>query len=240
MNHGNLSFLCITLALALGACDGGTTTGTDAGTTTGSDSGTTMGSDSGTTMGSDSGTTTGDDAGSTLGEPAQIDITFGGCTDFTPCGGDPTGTWDYTAICIEDPFAALRGACGDITFEDVEGTARGRVTLDGATATRNVTVTTSATAIFGATCAIAGCGPIQTALAAAVDSASCAANAGGGCDCAISQTGGVAESSAYRVEGTQVITEDGTYDFCVSGGSMQHRETGDEPDEPGIYGLSRR
>ena len=232
MNDSNLSFVCITLALALGACDGSTTTGTD--------SGTAMGGDGGAMMGSDAGPTTGDDAGPTIGEPEEIDISFGGCTDFTPCGGDPTGTWDYTAICIEDPFGALRGACGDISFEDEAGTARGRVTLDGATATRNVTVTMSATAIFGASCAIAGCGPIQTALAGAVDSASCASNASGGCDCAISQTVGVAESSAYRVEGTQIITEDGTYDFCASGGSMQHREIGDNPDEPGIYDLSRR
>ena len=218
-NQKTLLLLC----LALGACDGTTSPGTD----------------SGSMMGTDGGPMT--DTGSMLGQPAEVTIQFGGCTDFTACGGDPTGTWDYDSICIEDPFADVRDACGTITFEDTMGTARGRVRLDGATVSRDVTVMISATAIFDPSCAIAGCDTIEGALRMALTSASCAANAGGGCDCAISETVRIDETDGYRVEGTQVITDDGTtYDFCVAGGTMQHREIGENPDEPGILGLTRR
>lgn len=228
MNDSKLHFVWIGAALALCACDGGPSIGTDSGPT---------GTDAGPT-GTDG--SMGTDAGSMLGQPAEIGIDFGGCADFTPCGGDPTGTWDYTEICIEDPFGDLREACGSITFTDVAGTARGRVILDGVTATRDATVTVSATAILGPGCAVAGCEVIESALTMAVDTASCSANTSGGCDCAISQTVHISESSAYRVEGTQIITDGSTYDFCASGGSMQHRETGDNPEEPGILGLARR
>ena len=114
------------------------------------------------------------------------------------------------------------------------------MTLDGTTVTRNVSTNVSATAVLGASCAIVGCATIESALAMVVDTASCSSNATGGCDCAISQASDVSESTAYRVEGTQVITSSATYDFCVSGDSMQHREVGADPAELGILDLSRR
>ena len=225
----------LTMALAAAACDGTTD---DPGRT---DSGPAPASDAGPETGRDGGPTTGDDGGPPLGDPAEVNITFGGCADLTPCGGDPTGTWDYTSVCVEDPFAAVGDACGDVTFRDVRGTARGRVVLDGATVTRDATVTIEATAVLGPGCAVAGCDVVEDALAMAVDSASCAPGSMGGCDCDVSQTSTIDNSDTYRVEGNEIVTGDGgRYDFCRTGSTLAYREQGDRPDEPGFYELAAR
>src|SRR4051794_37204359 len=68
--------------------------------------------------GSSSGTdgSNGSDASSQEQAPpastAEGDITYDkACTEFTACGGTPSGTYDYTSGCLGDLFSILRAQC---------------------------------------------------------------------------------------------------------------------------------
>ncbi|HEY8428065.1 MAG TPA: hypothetical protein VIL20_06810 [Sandaracinaceae bacterium] len=180
----------------------------------------------------------GEDGGEPPPPAPEIAIRFGGCEPVAACGGDVRGTWAYQDACIDDPFPAARGACPGITLENLAGTARGRVVATATTVTRESRVSLSGTIVVPASCAILGCSAIEDLLDTAYDSASCT---GGptGCRCDVSNTIDTVETSAYTITGSTLRAGDRTYEYCVDGNTLRHREVGDEPAEPGVYTLAR-
>lgn len=174
--------------------------------------------------------------GTDAGTPSEVTIRFAGCEAFVACGGDPSGTWTYEDICIEDPFPAVRDACAGATVEDPSGTASGRVTLAAGAVVREAHVTLSGTIVIPASCAVVGCSNIQAALSSTYESASCT---GGptGCRCTVSDEIDILESDTYTVDGSTLHAGGRSYEFCVDGGALRYRELDDPPLEPGVYTL---
>ncbi|MCB9594682.1 MAG: hypothetical protein H6719_18325 [Sandaracinaceae bacterium] len=224
--------LSLTLCLALTACDGSSTTpGSDAGPSA-------MGTDGGSMTGTDGGSMTGSDGGGGGACPStspEVAIRFGGCTPLAACGGDPTGVWVYEDLCVDDVAPDVASVCADARVEDLSGTARGCVALDGVEAARDVTGHISATIVVPASCTFGmGCAPIEAALGV-----TCTLDAGD-CRCPWETDFGETSTDTYTVTGSTLTLGDGsTYDFCVDGGSLSYRETGSSADEPGVARLGR-
>ncbi len=161
--------------------------------------------------------------------------------DFTACGGDPTGSWCYTDLCLQqaDLFPGIAGCPASVVdWSGVTGTVTGRLTFDGTTARRVATTQLAGTLGVPASCVpIPGLcgGTVAMAINGALGSngsATCAERAGGGCDCDVTVTLGVESEAAYTVAG-DVLTIDGrTFDFCSDASGLSLRETGMMPDEP--------
>ncbi|CAN5680801.1 hypothetical protein BH09MYX1_BH09MYX1_60630 [soil metagenome] len=227
-----LLFVSSMLAVASVACsDGGGSaplptsdagTGTDAQSTT--DTGTTP-LDSGTVV---------------TGDPTAIDVSFAGsCPGATPCGGAVVGTWDYTSVCVNEPFDAFKKSCPTAKVTNEKGTVKGRVIFDGTNVKRTSTVSFSATIDVPAECSSGQCAAVEAALKGA-GTASCKAS-GGGCLCDLALTDKANETNAYTVQGTQVQIADGaTYDFCVSGSKLSYVPAGSTKEHPGAYEMTKK
>ena len=165
----------------------------------------------------------------------EVAIRFDGCDAFTACGGDPTGTWVYQDICAADLVPDATSVCAMARVEDLMGTARGCVALDGANVARDVSGEISATIVVPLSCTFGmGCGPIETAL-----SVTCT-ESGGECRCPYSTSWSENSSDTYTIAGNTLTTGDGTaYDFCVAGSALTYVESGAAAAEPGIVGLTR-
>lgn len=227
MNTRTVSLL---LVLVLAGCDGDgdppmTMMGTDAGPGGGGDT------DAGpVTPGTDAGPGGG---GGLDGCPAtlpEVDVRFEGCGTVSACGGDPTGTWVYEDVCVEVETPDLSGVCPAARIEDLTGTARGCVALDGSTVSRNVSGDISWTVVVPASCTFGmGCGAIEAALGI-----TCTMDAGE-CRCPMSDSFASNEDDSYTITGSVLTTGDGSqYDFCVQGGELSYQERGDAAAEPGI------
>lgn len=163
------------------------------------------------------------------------------CPTFTPCGGDPAGSWRYASVCVAPPLDALRAMCPGLDVSGT-GTVRGAVTFAGGTVTRNVAGQIDLVLTIPASCAVVGCGVIGSALrSAGYPDATCTAASAGGCRCTATQRAGTAGSAGYAVAGNTITTTNGgTYDFCVHDGVLTYRETSPNPSEPWIADLARR
>lgn len=221
--------LSLSLLLALGGCDG------DPSDMPMNDAGPSGGADSGELPpGSDAGPmTTG--PGSCPATLPEVSIQFGGCDALNACGGDPTGVWVYEAVCIEDPTPDLTGVCPQARVEDLSGTARGCVALDGSRVTRDVSGETSWTVVVPESCTFgAGCAAIESAIGV-----TCTLDSGD-CRCPMGTTFGTSDADDYTIAGSVLTTGDGgQYDFCVAGSELRYEERDEMADEPGIATLSR-
>ena len=162
------------------------------------------------------------------------------CAAFTPCGGDVEGTWDYAEGCVTDPFNEVRATCPSATLENLTVKGQGFVTLNAGEAARNLTLSGSGVLNVPAAC-VSGttCNSIAATLSATGATATCA-DADGGCRCDASLKKVIKESTTYTLSGNTLVTNGRTYEYCVSGSTLQHRETGSSPTEPGTYKLTRR
>lgn len=161
----------------------------------------------------------------------EVAVRFDGCETLSACGGDPTGTWVYDDVCVEVPTPDLSGVCPAARVEELEGTARGCVALDGDEVARNVSGDLSWTVVVPESCTFGmGCAAIEAALGS-----SCTVD-GGDCRCPMSDTFGSSTTDSYTIAGSVLTTGDGSqYDFCVDGGELSYVERGgDAADEPGI------
>jgi hypothetical protein len=248
----------ISALAALGlACPGSTVGGNDAGTNdagsandaggvsdAGEDADGGTGSDGGT---SDSGTNN-NDAGlpycSRATAPVvNIDIPTS-CTAFTPCGGDPVGSWHYSAVCVDSPFGAIQAACPSMTFSNASGTVQGCAVFAGGASGflyRDLTWSISGTVNLPSACTPTGCAQAQGALDVYYPGSTCSTAAGGGCTCAVTRTGGAqGPATDYTVIGTTLeITQDTrTFDLCATPGtSLMHHETTSNGADPGYWNM---
>ncbi len=162
---------------------------------------------------------------------------------FTPCGGDPSGTWNYTDVCLVDSevFAALYNACASATVDSASGTVTGSLSMLGAKLVLNATTTVNATVTLPQSCAFGQCAQIQGALAQGFPGATCSAGtATGSCTCNISKSTNAVAGGTYTVSGNTVTTSGGrTYDFCVSGSTLEYHETTATNPQLGVYTLSK-
>ena len=168
--------------------------------------------------------------------PPEVAIRFDGCDALAACGGDPTGVWVYEDVCVADPVPDVSDVCATARVEDLEGTARGCVALDGANVGRDVSGRIRGTIVVPTSCTFgAGCAAIESALGT-----SCT-ESGGECRCPFEHTWASTGGDTYTVAGSVLTTGDGTqYDFCVSGGALDYRERGEDAEEPGVHRLGSR
>ena len=169
-----------------------------------------------------------------------VDLTFGTCTAFTPCGGDEKGTWKVSGGCLSDSFLApAADACAGFTTSNEVIKAKGIVTADGANIVRRTEVKLTANAFIPFSCApnnLTDCNAI--ALGAqfqyGFDKATCTTNTGNtGCDCAIEETVTENATDTYTKSGTTITTGSGdTFDYCVDGMKLTYTQTNSQGNQP--------
>ena len=176
-------------------------------------------------------------------EPPVVQLSIDNCPSLTACGGTPQlGTWFYTAGCVNNPFKGAQQACGAITFSNLAGTVKGKVTFDAVTVTRRVETSVSGTLNVPSSCLMGflTCAQMQAQLRQQYPTATCAA-AGAGCDCSVTEDGLINDASAWSVSGSTITVGSGTYDYCIAPAStLKYRRTGSASVEDGLMTLSRQ
>lgn len=218
-----------------GGATGGTGTGGNAGTGATAGKGGTGGTGAGGTGGANTSGTGG------TGTPTQI----GDCDEFTPCGGDPEGTWRATETCMEVTFTMLDPECHDM-IRDFEVQMVGTTTFANGNVTSDMAMHSQMTLVLNDACAQALLGsPLITAeLAcpyleedASGDPATTTSCDFDGTDCVCVQTQMPAAeptTSTYTISGNQLIDGDGQVTaFCTEGDSLL-LETSSVPDDTSI------
>lgn len=170
-----------------------------------------------------------------------VDVTFSAtCPRVTPCGGSVVGTWDYSAVCIDDPLASFKKQCPSATVQSQKGTVKGRVVFDASTVSRTSNVAYQASFSVPAECSAGQCALVQDALAKSFDTAKCAA-AGGGCACDVTLATTTSQTDAYTVSDHTVKIADGaTYDFCISGSKFAYVPSGQATEPGGAYEMTKK
>jgi hypothetical protein len=152
---------------------------------------------------------------------------------FTPCGGDPTGTWQIATACLsgttgtDDPFG---GKCEAGTV-DVNVAADGTLVIGGGRYTWDLTVQGNVTFNIPASCVDSLSGGAATSCADfAGDSGETTCEGSLATSCACTQVGDMDtqhSTGTLEIMGNQVIgTNDGEEpgepsDFCVKGNSLK-------------------
>jgi hypothetical protein len=152
---------------------------------------------------------------------------------FTPCGGDPTGTWQIATACISgesgstDPFD---GKCPDAMVE-VNVQADGTLVVGGGRYTWNLTVKGDVAISIPAGCADTLSDGMATSCAdfeGDSGDTTCSGSIATSCTCTqAGEPSTEASTGTLEVVGTQVIgTKDGEEpgtpsDFCVKGNSLK-------------------
>lgn len=162
-----------------------------------------------------------------------VAITYGNCAAFTPCGGDPIGSFTVTGGCVGNgAFAAAKAQCAGIVESNVVFEARGTLVVDATTSTRNTEVKLAATLAVPAVCvaAIGTCADVQAAIlfVAKVDTAVCTDGATAGtCDCDVTDLTAEKTSAAYTKSANTITTSNPTrtFDYCVTGNEIKYLET---------------
>jgi hypothetical protein len=167
------------------------------------------------------------------------------CAGFTPCGGDPVGSWHYSAVCVDSPFDAIQAACPTLTVSNASGTVQGCTVFAGAASSgflyRDLTWSISGTVNLPPSCTPSGCAQAQSALDVIYPGSTCSTASDGGCNCAVTRTGGAqGPATDYTVTRTTLgITQDSrTFDLCVTPGtSLMHHETTSSGADPGFWSM---
>jgi hypothetical protein len=201
----------------------------------------------GTDGGTDAGTNGGDGGGLVITNPGggtTVNLSFGTCQAFSACGGDEHGTWDYTAVCVSEDYAAdLKQACSSATIKSITGTKKGTVLIAGSGIARDVVTTVNLVVTIPESCAtpLGGCSGVQSALQQALPGTTCAAVGGAGaCDCSATRTETIKDSTTYTKSGSRITVANGDiYDFCVTGSKMTYKEGGSEPTD-GVFEMTKR
>lgn len=166
-----------------------------------------------------------------------------GCPAFSPCGGDPIGTWQYDSICIEESGieALFAAQCPGTEILSGTGTADGLVEITATQITRMITTSVTAQVAVGGDTCIGICAAIPSVVRDMVPgaTATCVSGTDGAgndtCTCDVTFGSTLDETNAYTTEGNTIVTDAGTpderrFDYCVEGdGSLRYTEPGGEP-----------
>ena len=208
------------VASSVVACSGtSTSSGSGSSGTSGSPSTTTTpsGSDGGTS-GNDASTPSTTPAASTVVAPVEIGAT---CPAFTACVGNPQGTYDYSAGCVGDAFAAARAQCPALDSSNTKATVTGSLYFEGNALQRDAVVHISGTIVVPETCSAGQCATVQAALTSGFDSVSCTGTSA--CTCTVSKTTAVKNATTFSVSGDTVTTGDGeSYAICAQPSELRY------------------
>jgi hypothetical protein len=174
------------------------------------------------------------------GSDAMVSIALGGCTGFTPCGGDVAGTWSLSAGCIDDPLAASKSLCPMLVVNSEEATASGSVTFASGMVSRDYTTHYAMDVTIPAACLqTMTCAQLQSSYQAYIPNTTCSVQ-GTGCRCSGSLDTTATQGSTYATSNDQIVTGGGDhYDYCVSGDTMQYHHVSGPTAEIGSYTLSK-
>lgn len=174
---------------------------------------------------------------------APIDIEFGQCDDFEPCGGELEGDWEHTSACIG--FATLgialqNRACDGVSLAldaQVEGGLRfagGRVTRVGSGSGEGLLRVSGL-----CTLVIASCPGLRDLIQ---DDEGLCEEAGVECVCDFSTAESEwADDEPFAVNGSTFTLASGrSYEYCVTGDTLTLRATDGTPQDRGTYVLNRR
>jgi hypothetical protein len=173
-------------------------------------------------------------------------IAAAACTDtFNACGGDPTGSWMLSGVCLDGDLVAglnseqnpacssqtktatLKGS-GSATYMPPVG-GDGVVIYDAKLelrTTESISPACAADTYGVASLDAGGCAQIQTLLKGgdAETTVSCAL-ASGNCDCTVTQAHVQMAQNLFTLAGSTITeSDDSTYDICVNGTKMVQRE----------------
>lgn len=154
-----------------------------------------------------------------LGPP--VAVRFTNCAKFTPCGGDPSGDFKVSDICVDTDavLAQAKAQCPNISATNWNGSGAGGLTVAGTNWASMTQTKISVDILVPADCTGGfGC----TFLAAALkqrgfNSATCKDHAGGAgsCDCSVTSNFDETSNGAFTQSGTRVTASNGTsYDYC--------------------------
>ena len=187
--------------------------------------------------------------------PPTIPITFPAtCPSPTPCGGNPSGTYFYSAACIaQSEFQALvtrieNAGCGagTVHLNGFDGGLAGYATFTNGTNVCRVVhggVTVSAT-ITGICANPTACGFLAGGISQGGYTGACAVDAGA-CDCLVSKDITIDNSGVfYSVSPTTltVTSSHQTFETCLNGSTFTTREidAGTATHEPGVATLTHQ
>ncbi len=177
-----------------------------------------------------------------------VTITYGAatCPAFTPCGGDPKGSWTVTGGCVtEEIFAPAKQQCPGIVESKVKIEARGTVVANAATITRKTEVKFAATLAIPKVCKdqIGPCATVSQALIfGGVKTAVCTDDAVTlGCNCDVTNPAVDNTSDAYTTAGNTLTTgaPPRTFDYCVAGNEIKYKETTAGTAIPALFVLTK-
>ncbi len=158
------------------------------------------------------------------------------CENFSPCGGDPVGSWSLASFCIGDADVDGFEECPGATF-NIDASQSGSVELSSDSGyQRNVFSNTRGNLSVPGSClvGITDCGSLERAD----ESLSCSGDPAASCTCTGEESDVDMATGTWAVSGnTLALTdEDGTesLEFCVEGNTLTLRD-----DEGAVTRLTR-
>ncbi len=156
---------------------------------------------------------------------------------FDACGGDPTGEWEVSSMCIE---GNLVQALNDLApfpncatgVQSAAVTFSGTVAYRAGTVTYALTTTTSAKLSYSPACMVTlagtadagGCALLASLLSGSAGQSGSCSWGGTSCDCDATATSTNMSSNGYTPGGGTITETDGSsYGFCVTGTTMAQR-----------------
>ena len=187
--------------------------------------------------------------------PPTIPITFPAtCPSPTPCGGNPSGTYFYSAACIgQAEFQPLitrieNAGCGagTVHLNGFDGGLAGYATFSNGTNVCRVVhggVTVSAT-ITGICANATACGFLAGGIAQGGYTGACAVDAGA-CNCVVTKDITIDNPGSFYTVGPTTLTVTGTnqtFETCLNGSTFTTREldAGTGQHEPGVATLTHQ
>ena len=164
------------------------------------------------------------------------------CTGtFTPCGGDPSGTWDIVSACIDGnlvsafnaAIAADYPSCSSTFTAFVVTALSGSVTYSSGNYVYNSISGAAETVAYTPACVSALQGNTLTASVCSSleqnlnneTGATATCTYATNCNCHSVISNADTTSGTYTVSGSTIIEDSGSsYDFCVSGNTMTQRQ----------------
>ncbi len=160
---------------------------------------------------------------------------------FSPCGGDPTGTWDIASVCVDGDLAAAanQGYASDAAecsslCTSATLAAAGSVSYDNGSLQPNAILSLTETwvmpancyaALSGATWATSACASYAQGLNQQSGTTVTCSPGNALCDCVYSNVT-PSTTDTYAVNGSLLVASDGsTTEFCIQGSTMTQRDS---------------
>ncbi|MFO0667785.1 MAG: hypothetical protein U0174_27780 [Polyangiaceae bacterium] len=153
-----------------------------------------------------------------LGPP--VAVRFTNCGNFAACGGDPTGVFKVSDICVDTDavLAVAKKECPNISASNWAGQGAGGLTVAGNNWASMTQTKMSVDIVVPSECKAQffSCGFLAAGLKQrGFDTATCKDNAGGGCDCSVSTSFDETSNGAFTQNGSRIVASNNVaYDYC--------------------------